>query len=75
MLQTKIRANISGPFPYFPQTATASHNLGTAFAERVKDDKDAFEKMVLNSYKETDTITLYSNKVMLSCSHNFAKFL
>ena len=41
----------------------------------MKDDKDAFEKMVLNSYKETDKITLYSNKVMLSCSYNFAKFL
>ena len=45
------------------QTATASHNLGSAFAVGVEDAKDAFEKMVLSSYKETDMVTLYSDKV------------
>ena len=49
----------------FFQTATASHNLGSAFSERVEDAKDTFEKMVLNSYKETDKVTLYSDKVNL----------
>ena len=55
------------------QTATASHNLGSAFSERVEDAKDAFEKMVLNSYKETDKITLYSDKVSLFCLSNVTK--
>ena len=45
------------------QTVTASHNLGSAFAVGVEDAKDAFEKMVLSSYKETDMVTLYSDKV------------
>ena len=52
------------------QTATASHNLGSAFAVGpppwavgVEDAKDAFEKMVLSSHKETDMVTLYSDKV------------
>ena len=60
-LRSQVKSSPS--FTMYFQTATASHNLGSAFSERVEDAKDAFEKMVLNSYKETDKITLYSDKV------------
>ena len=58
-----LQKNLQNQNKQMFQTATASHNLGSAFTVRVEDAKDAFEKMVLSSYKETDMVTLYSDKV------------
>ena len=58
-----LQKNLQNQNKQMFQTATASHNLGSAFAVGVEDAKDAFEKMVLSSHKETDMVTLYSDKV------------